>query len=68
MEKIPMTKSMKDAVVSRHNQLRNKLAGGQTPKYPTASRMREIVSIFSKNIYLFYCSLKLMNDREIMLK
>lgn len=44
MEVIPMTQSMKDAVVNRHNQLRNKLAGGKTPKYPTASMMREIVS------------------------
>ncbi|XP_063696995.1 antigen 5 like allergen Cul n 1-like [Culicoides brevitarsis] len=42
MEVIPMTQGMKDAVVNRHNQLRNKLAAGKTPKYPSASRMKEI--------------------------
>lgn len=53
MEVIPMTKSMKETVLSKHNEARNRLAGGKVPKYPTASRMREIVSTL-----LHFCNMK----------
>lgn len=66
MEVIPMTESMKDAVVNRHNQLRNKLAAGKTPKYPSASRMKEIVSNnFFLITKLLRRDLKLINDMII---
>lgn len=63
-----MTQSMKDTVVTRHNQLRNKLAAGKTPKYPTASRMKEIVStkisfLLLLKLYFGYCVVAKVNER-----
>lgn len=45
-EQIDMTDAVKQAILDKHNELRNIQASGGTPGYPPAKRMATMVSIF----------------------
>lgn len=44
-EQIDMTDDVKQAILDKHNELRNIQASGQTPGYPSAKRMATMVRI-----------------------
>lgn len=59
-----MTDDVKQAILDKHNELRNIQATGKTPGYPPAKRMATMVSIFQ---FFFHCYL-FIRDLDITTK